>query len=233
MGILTAKLTIVGNRALLWNRFSPDALPLEKRPRTGVAGNDPDEWRKTVLTTGDGHLYLEPTYIFGCLRDAAKYTSRRRGTLQPILASTLQVNDARVLVDRWLPKDLENLAQAEHKPVYLDVRSVRNPATRGRNVRYRVAASPGWKTTFSLSWDDTLVSENEMRAVLLDAGRFVGLGDGRKIGLGRFDVLSFEITRNTNAEKKTAARSLGKNPHKNLEARQKKVRPLRAAASTQ
>src|SRR4051794_16442916 len=104
MSLVKAKVALVGVRAIMWHHFGPDALPLEKRPRTGVAGNDPSEWRRTVLATAGRQLYVEPSYIFGCLRDAAKYTPRRRGTLQPILASTLQVLDERILVDRWLPE---------------------------------------------------------------------------------------------------------------------------------
>ena len=37
--------------------------------------------------------------------------------------------------------------------MYLDVRMVRNPATGGRNVRYRVAAKAGWRTEFAIAWD--------------------------------------------------------------------------------
>jgi len=182
--ILTATITIVGVRPLLWNRFGPDTIPVGgRRERSGVAGNDPSEWERTVLVTPERQLYLDPTAIFGCLRDAARYTPRKRGTLQPFVAATLQVLDERVLVDRFLP---EQPTSDTTQPVYIDVRSVRNPATRARNVRYRVAAAPGWRTCFTVQWDVTIVSRHEMLAVLLDAGRFVGLGDGRAVGFGRF-----------------------------------------------
>jgi hypothetical protein len=114
------------------------------------------EWRSTVLKTTQRQLYLEPTYVFGCIRDGAKHTSAKRGTLQPKVASTLQIaDDEIVLIDRWLPKgDLAPPLQAENEPVYLDVRSVRNAATRGRNIRYRVAASAGWNAEFTILWDN-------------------------------------------------------------------------------
>jgi hypothetical protein len=47
-----------------------------------------------------------------------------------------------VLIDRYLPQESE-LSHDPGAPVYLDVQMVRNPATRARNVRYRIAASPG------------------------------------------------------------------------------------------
>src|SRR5688500_16594047 len=100
--IITANIKIVGTRPLLWNAFGPEAIPLDKQEKTGVAGNDPEEWRKTVLITINRQLYVEPTYVFGCLRDGAKHTKKGRGSLQPLIAATLQVLDDRVLVDRFL-----------------------------------------------------------------------------------------------------------------------------------
>ena len=193
--ILTATVEVQGTRPLLWHRFGPDTIPVSgKKERQGVAGNDPSEWKRSVLVTKERQLYLEPSYIFGAVRDGAKHTKRGRGTLQPMVAATLQVNDDRVLVDRFLPEDTEAfLKHTASDPVYLDIRSVKNPATRARNVRYRVAASAGWKAQFTIIWDMTVVSRGEMEAVVRDAGMLAGLGDGRGIGFGRFRVDSFDL----------------------------------------
>lgn len=181
---------IAGVRPLLWHSFGPDAIPLEKQERTGVAGNDPEEWKKTVLATKDGQLYLEPSYVFGCVRDAARYTKKGKGSIQAAVSATLQVLDERVLTDRYMPSaaDGGTLTNDPDMPVYLDVRSVRNPSTKARNVRYRVAASTGWRCRFTLLFDKTIVSRAEMESVLRDAGQLVGLADGRSIGFGRFTI---------------------------------------------
>ncbi|RYF33251.1 MAG: hypothetical protein EOO38_30315, partial [Cytophagaceae bacterium] len=42
---------VIGTRPLLWHAFTDAAIPLEKQERTGVAGNDTEEWKKTVLIT--------------------------------------------------------------------------------------------------------------------------------------------------------------------------------------
>lgn len=201
--IITAKVVIKGNRPIFWHHFGPEALPLEKQEKTGVAGHDPEEWRRTVLVTKDGQLYIEPSYVFGCLREGAKYTKKGRASLQKPVSATLQVVDNRILVDRYFPGfpnghkfDLGTAEPPEQDadlPVYLDIRGVVNPSTRGRNVRYRVAASPGWSAEFNLMWDKTIVSRNEMEAVTIDAGHLVGIGNGRAIGMGRFEVESFEV----------------------------------------
>lgn len=189
---LTAHVTIRGTRPLMWHVFGPDAIALEKKERTGVAGNDPEEWRTTYSATPEGQLYVDPSYIFGTLRDGARHTKKGRGSIQSNVTATLQVVDDFVLTDRYMPTEGDPPTD-KTLPVYLDVRSVRNPATKGRNVRYRVAASSGWCMTFTLEWDKTIVSRHEMEAVAIDAGRLVGIGDGRSMGMGRFVVDSFEV----------------------------------------
>lgn len=193
--LLTATVTIEGTRPLLWNAFTMAAIPLEKPERTGVAGNDPAEWRRSVLTTPEGQLYVEPTYLFACLRDGAKHTRKGRSSLQPMVVATLQILDPRILVNRFLPTGTTELTTDSTAPVYLDIRSVRNPATRARNIRYRVAAGPGWQLTFHALWDATVVNRHQMEAVIRDSGKLAGLGDGRQIGFGRFELGSFELDR--------------------------------------
>lgn len=202
--IVTAKVNIKGIRPLWWHHFGPDAIPLEKKEKTGVAGNDPTEWRRTLLATKDGQLYIEPTYIFGCMKGGAKYTKRGRASLMTPLVATLQVTDNRILIDRFFPDfpngNKFNANEVDEPPrdsdelVYLDVRSVINPSTRGRNVRYRIATAPGWSTEFNLTWDKTIVSRNEMEAIAIDAGHLVGVGNGRAVGMGRFEVESFDVS---------------------------------------
>lgn len=202
--IVNAVVKIRGIRPLFWHKFGPDAMPLEKQEKTGVAGNDPEEWRKTVMVTKDGQLYLEPSYVFATLRDAARYTKKGRGSIQTAVEATLQVTDSRVLVDRFFPgypngaafdvKTAEPPSQDPDELVYLDIRGVKNPVTKARNVRYRIVASPGWECSFTLEFDKTVVSRDQMGAVLIDAGKLVGIGNGRKIGMGRFEVVGVEFS---------------------------------------
>ena len=103
------------------------------------------------------------------------------------MAATLQIVDDILLLDRWMPE--EPLPTDPDLPVYLDIRGVRNPSSKGRNVRYRVACCPGWHLTFHALFDKTIVDRGSFEAVLLDAGRLVGLADGRSIGFGRFQVV--------------------------------------------
>lgn len=201
--ILQAQVSVRGTRPLIWHVFGPDALPLEKQEKSGVAGNDPSEWRKTVTVTSDGQLYLKPTYVFGCLREGAKYTKKGRGSIMPLVVATVQVLTDPILVDRYFPGfpnghafDLNTVPVPPTDPtqlVYLDICGMRNPTNRARNVRYRVATPTGWCAQFNILWDKTIVSREQMECVCIDGGRFSGFGDGRSVGYGRFEVVKFDV----------------------------------------
>lgn len=189
--MVRVRVTIKGTRPLIQHRFGPESIPLEDVEKDGVAGNSPNEWRKTCMITDKGQLYLPNTYIFGCLRDGARHTKKGRGSIQPLVAATLQVEEEIILLDRHMPKK----GDPPRNPgplVYIDVTGVRNPSTKARNVRYRLATAKGWQCSFTIFWDRTVVAREQMCAVLTDSGTLVGLGDGRSVGYGRFVVVSWE-----------------------------------------
>jgi hypothetical protein len=202
--MLNAHVAVRGTRPILLNRFGPDSIPLESQEKTGVAGNDPEEWRKTALVTRDGQIYIPSTYAFATIRNGAKYTKKGRGSIQPAVSATLQIISSKILLDRFFPGfpnghelDLASVDRPSYDaddPVYLDVAGVVNRTTKGRNVRYRVACSPGWRCEFDILWDKTIVSRSEMEAATRDGGRFFGFADGRGIGFGRFELESFEAS---------------------------------------
>src|SRR3972149_2051246 len=123
--ILTAKVRIVGVKPMLHHRFGPDALPLEKKERSGVAGNDPEEFRKTVSVTRDGQLFIDATYAFAVIREGARNTKRGRGSIQSNVIATLQIVDSIILIDRYWPgfPNGQALAIATADPPTRDPRS--------------------------------------------------------------------------------------------------------------
>ncbi len=195
--ILQAKVEVVGIKPFLFHAFGREAIPLQKGERTGVAGNDPEEWKRTVLFANKGELYIRPDYVFGCLSNGAKYTKKGKGSIQAILSSTLTILDNKIFFGQSIPNFNghlpDTMPEDDTLPVYLDVRGSINPTTRGRKIVYRVAVNTGWQLSFSIAWDKTVVDRNTMHAVIIDSGKFCGLGSGRKIGYGRFDVKSFEV----------------------------------------
>ena len=86
-----------------------------------------------------------------------------------------------MLINRFVPEHPVKTSEEVNDDVYIFMSIVRNSFTRNRNLRYRVAASPGWQCQFTLIWDRTIISRNEMQAIVIDAGSLVGLSDGRSI----------------------------------------------------
>jgi len=187
--ILKANVILKGTRSILWNSFNTELLDIKVK-KSGSKGNSPEEWKKSVLANSNGQLYLLPESIFSCIREGGKYTKNGRSTMQSMVTATLQVINSIILTDRYLPV---NITRDSAEDVYLDIRSVKNPMTRGRNMRYRVAAKAGWKISFDIIWDCTLISPELMEAIIIDSGSFCGLGDGRNIGLGRFMLEKFQL----------------------------------------
>lgn len=185
----TAKVTIEGVKPLLFHTFPIEALS-EKVSKSGE-----DEWKNTVLMTPNRQLYIMNTYVQNAICDGGKEIKVGRGSLSKKIASTLEVEELVIpLVDRFVPEP-ENLLKLDSEPVYLDVRSVVNPATKGRNIRHRIAASPGWVCHFTISWDDYIASKEQVKMCIENGGSFQDVGDGRKIGFGRFKLLSFSCER--------------------------------------
>lgn len=228
--MVRAKVTIRGTRTLLQHQFGPDAIPLEKAERTGVAGNDPDEWKKTCMVMENGQLYIPGTYIFSCLKNGAVYTKRGRTSMQSPLVSTLQVEEDILLLGRQMPDVKELIQQRTLLPhdsfveTFIYVSSVRNPATKARNVRYRLATRPGWQCEFTLCWDKTIISREQMKAILRDSGTLGGLGDGIKIGCGRFAVVNYQEL--DDAEETPAEGNMGEHQTNGVATRREKMRSV-------
>ncbi|BAY12977.1 hypothetical protein [Calothrix sp. NIES-2098] len=202
--ILQAKVTIVGTRTLAIHHFGIDALPLEATEKDGVAGNSPNEWKKTVLMDEERQLFLLPTYFFGCIKYGGKTVKRGKSNLLADIASTLQVMDDQIYICNSdgpikLP-DPPQVIEAgtiknEKLPAsYVEVIGVRNPSTKARNIRYRVAVKPGWHCSFTILWDSVVVDRKSLETAIINAGTLVGIGDGRQsIGYGRFELTNFAI----------------------------------------
>lgn len=190
--LICAKLDIEGVKPLLFHTFPIDTL-VKSKSKSGTTGMDHEEWKQTVLMDENRQLYVLPSYIVGSITAGGKQIKVGKSSLNKKVGATLEVVESRIYItDRFVPQE-DALTKNSTDSVYLDVRSVVNPMTKGRNLRYRIAAAPGWKLTCTLSWDDRAVSKDDMKACCDNAGLFEGIGDGRKIGNGRFRVVDFVV----------------------------------------
>lgn len=189
---ISAKVTIEGTKPLLFHTFPIDTLS-EKKAKSGTQGSAPEEWKNTVLMNEKRQLYVFDSYLVGAISGGAKEIKIGKGNLSKKVSSTVEVSPAKIFLDDLFVPEEKNLTKLDHEPVYLDIRAVVNPMTKGRNVRYRIAAKSGWCLSFIATWDDYIVSKDQMKVCIENGGMFAGIGDGRKIGFGKFMVTSFEL----------------------------------------
>lgn len=128
-----------------------------------------------------GELCIPSTSMQRALVAGAAYSKGKgRATLQKPAAACLLVEDM------YLPLNATTYE--------VDARPVVIPATKGRVVRYRPRLDK-WATTFVLSYDDSLLSAKQVRQVVDDTGKNVGILDFRpekKGPFGRFVVDSWD-----------------------------------------
>lgn len=207
--ILAAKVSIKGTRLHIQHRFTPDAIPLEKQERTGAAGNDPEEWKRTCIITKQREMYVLPQMIFAMYAGkdgAGRHVKKGKGSAIKDFASTLQILEDVVPLTRSgdpiplpdCPEQVLDGAPYADMPDngFILVSAVVNPSSKARNVRYRVTAKPGWECSFTALFDKTVISRQQFESATIAASKLVGLSNGRNIGHGRFRVEKLEIIEN-------------------------------------
>ena len=173
----TVSIEISGTSALMMHCYPLVQIenpPLEKRSVEEqaelAAYRDPD----TKL------LYVPGVALQRALIGAAVYSKGKgRASLQKAAAACLLVSPERV-----------SLGVDEYA---IDARPVVIPATKGRVVRYRPRLDT-WHLGFQLDYDESLLTEVQVRQIVDDAGKRVGLLEfrpERKGPFGRFVVTAW------------------------------------------
>ena len=165
---------IKGVSGLLMHQFPMMPIenpPIEKRPveeQAEIAAyRDPE--------TTD--LYIPAIAVQRALIGAAVYSKGKgRASLQKQAAASLFVHPERISLNT--------------KEYEIDARPVVIPATKGRIIRYRPRLDT-WQVAFDIEYDESLLTEAQLRQIVDDAGSRVGLLDFRpekKGPFGRFIV---------------------------------------------
>lgn len=162
------EITMEGKSALLMHRF-----PME--PVEAIEKKTPEEQAEVAAyrIPGDSReLYVPGVNIQRALVSAATYSKGKgRASLQKQAAACLMVTPEYV----GLGTDTYEI----------DARPVVVPATKGRIVRFRPRLDK-WAVKFSLEYDDSLLSETQVRQIVDNMGQRVGLLDFRPEKKGPF-----------------------------------------------
>lgn len=177
MATILVKCTIKGISPLLMH-----AYPMMELPR-GWEKWDPKKQAEIseYRDPETGNLYIPGIAIQRCLINAATYSKGKgRASLQKPVAACAIVSPERI-----------NLGVKKYT---IDSRPVVIPSTKGRIIRHRPRLDK-WNCTFELEYDDELLKDEELRQVVDDAGKRVGLLDFRpqcKGSYGRFIVTEWK-----------------------------------------
>lgn len=176
--------TIEGTAPLLLNAFSDAAKDILDGGKTGgkrTSEQKMAEVEDKVLKNKDG-LFIPSYYIRAAMRDGSKMENMKLGKkgLAPYL-------EALVFVE---PREIPL-----HKDTYdfVDARIGRRPPRTGGAVLIRrPGINTGWQLEIQVTIASDIVPEDSIREALQAAGLYCGLGDGRKMGFGKFQIIKWE-----------------------------------------
>lgn len=163
--------TIKGTSPLLMHRF-----PLE--PVEAIEKKSAEEQAElAAYRTSEGELYVPAVAVQRAIVGAATFSKGKgRASLQKEVAASVLISPEQLGLG-------ERQFEVDSRPVVIQ-------ATKGRILRHRPRLND-WELTFAAEYDDALLTENQLRKVVDDAGTRVGLLDFRpekKGPFGRFVV---------------------------------------------
>lgn len=172
MATNVVEVTIRGISPLLMHRY-----PIE--PVTALEKKTPDEQAEiAAYRDPDNKLFIPGIALRQALVSGATYSKGKgRGSLQKPVAACVNVLQDRLVLDV--------------QEFTVDARPVVVPATKGRVMRFRPRFDQ-WSVTAEIEYDPDLLTEQQLRQVVDDTGKRVGLLDfrpERKGMFGRFEVV--------------------------------------------
>jgi hypothetical protein len=160
------------------------ALPkgTEKEIRdTGKEFDPKEEVENALYRDKEGKIYFPSRWIKGCLENAAKGVRKGRVDLRSKVIQAVSIYPPQIY-----PTKLSDYE--------IDQQYVR---LQGRNLILRSRPRfDEWEIKFEINFDEEIISANDIKKLLERGGRFIGIGDGRKIGYGRFKILEFKVEEN-------------------------------------
>lgn len=185
-----ARIGLVGTSPILFHRWQDAAVAEKAAAPKGSAAKKMDDLESYVWRNQQGFICLPGEYLRGALcgpQGAAKYRqdprSPRKSALDLFKAGVVPVTPLAVLTTANGIKAKTWDMVDEHR-----VTVQRNGITRRRPCFLE-----GWKATIDLQvLLPQYISQNLLREVLIDAGRFVGVADFRPT-YGRFGIESFVV----------------------------------------
>jgi hypothetical protein len=176
------RFTLEGTRDLIMNHYNPEYIREKENAPKGSSLKKLDRPEALVMRAEDGSLawHTEGMRMAMCVaaqkqRDPSSPRASARGLYESGIAPVEEV--VSLGVQDW---DYLDERRARHSSSYI--------------TKIRPALYKGWRLSamFEVSMPE-YITPQQFLGTLIQAGRFVGLGDARKLGYGRFLVTNFEV----------------------------------------
>ena len=157
----------------------------------------------------DGQLYIPAgnigSMLYFAFDRALEFRYKAMGAtkkdLEVVAPSVIQISPARIdVLSSGTPTNV-SVGFGKGSPLYLDERKAGGSAGGGNNkLPPHMEVRPVLRVPWSVKFDVRLLEnefirdEKELNKWFATAGTYAGLGAGRKIGFGRFDVTRWEIS---------------------------------------
>jgi len=152
--------------------------PQEKIRDSGKEFDPKEEVERALYKDKNGRIYFPARWIKGCLENAAKGVRKGRVDLRSKVIQAVSISPAFIY-----PTKLSDYV--------IDQQYVR---LMGRNLILRSRPRfDEWEIEFEINFDEELIGAEDIRKLLERGGKFIGIGDGRKIGYGRFVIKEFKV----------------------------------------
>jgi len=168
------------------------SVGMEKIKAKTKGGNallgDQNEWKKTIYFDEKMGVYLPSTVFEACMIYAGKQfkvTGRK--------TATEYIKSGVYCMEEFLPFLVNGspIKTLDDERIIVDKRTVKNPSTKGRNMRYR-AKFDNWSSEFVLMvTSDDYITLELLEDIIKYAGMYVGVGDYRP-RFGRFTLESIK-----------------------------------------
>lgn len=172
----TVQVRIKGVTPLLMNKFVEKEANPQKR---GEEEDTPELAKEKVYRNDKGEIIVPAEMILRAMDKVSseyKIEGMKKTTAKSLLPGNIFIEPEGIKI--------------EPQNFVVDKRTVVIPATRGRVIRYR-PKFPEWKLEFKIHIFDDRIKPEILQHILSEAGRRAGIGDGRKIGFGRFVIEQF------------------------------------------
>lgn len=181
--------TIKGTSPLLMNRFTEEAeisvSSTTKKATKATKDTPREQAKKKAYIDEQGVLYVPGMNVFACIIQGGQFIkigrAKATNAKSSIIPAAMILEEERCTLGT---KDFE-----------VDTRSVVIPATGGRIMAHRPRLDE-WECSFTIDlFDPDILSASDVRQIIDDAGKKVGLGDfrpSRKGPFGRFVVTEWK-----------------------------------------